>query len=217
MSLLFALALLWAAPLPADPGLEAEFQAALRSRAQSMSCAAQVLGNPLRALDPGWSFAMPAALPPAGRWQGVAVALRRGPESRTLALQIRLWPCERVKVLARSLPAGAELGEGDLALAWVDARCLGGLDQRGPIAAGSRLVRPRRLGDPLLSGDLAQAPSRRAGDRVRLQVRFPGGLASDEGILLEDAAEGSLIKAEHARSGRVVTGRLRAGAVLVED
>jgi flagella basal body P-ring formation protein FlgA len=218
MRALLALAALAAArALRADAGLEAEFQSELRAQAASLSCAAQILGNPLRALAPGWTVAPPEVLPPLGSWQALAVAVHRGGESRVLSVQVRLWPCQRAEVLRRSLPAGAPVGDQDLSLAWVDTRSVGGLAQQGPVPAGSRLARPRCQGDPLLRGDLVQAPSRRAGDKVELRIHFSGGTASDEGFLLEDAAEGAEIKAEHARSGRVVTGRLHGGAVLVED
>jgi flagella basal body P-ring formation protein FlgA len=216
-SLLCLAALAAASVLHADAGLEAQFQAGLRATAASLSCAAQVLGNPLRALAPGWSADRPEVLPPMGSWQSLAVAVHRAGETRVLSVQVRLWPCQQAKLLVRSLPAGAAISEADLGLAMVDPRILGGQAQLGSIPAGSRLARPRQLGDPLLRGDLVQPPSRRAGDRVELQVRFPGGVASDEGFLLQDAAEGALIKVEHARSGRVVNGRLHDGAVLVED
>ena len=205
------------AALRADAGLEAGFRAALRAQAASVSCAAQALGRPLHDLEPGWALQPLGGLPPAGTWAALAVPLRRGAEQKTLAVQVRLWPCQQVQVLAKAMAAGSRIQAQDLATAMVDARILGGRAHQGAIPDGSVLARPRGQGDPLLAGDLVQPPSHRAGDKVLLKIRFQGGEASDEGILLQDGSDGARIKAEHARSGRVVTGRLSAGALLVED
>jgi flagella basal body P-ring formation protein FlgA len=169
----------------------------------------------LRALGPGWTVDA-AALPEPGAWQAWRVTARRGEESRELALKLKLWPCERVRVLNRDLPAGAALEGADLAWELKDPRALAGLPLVGPLASGGRMARPRRRGEALLQGDLTRVLLP-AGAPVRLRVRFNGGEASDQGFLLEDGVEGRRLRAEHGRSGKVVTGQLVDGALLVED
>jgi hypothetical protein len=214
---LLALSLLAAAgPLRADGALEAHVLARLQAQAATVSCAAQAWTEPLRALGPGWQADEAAALPAPGAWAPLALTVRRGAESRELSLKLKLWPCARVRVLTVDKPAGGALTEADTAWELRDPRSLGGLALSDASLTGAKLTRPRLRGEALLAGDISRVLLM-AGTPVTLRVRFMGGEASDQGYLMEDGVEGRRLHAGHARTGKVVSGRLVNGALLVED
>jgi flagella basal body P-ring formation protein FlgA len=205
-----------AGSLRADAALEARVLARLQAQAAALSCAAQAWTEPLRALEGGWQADEAAALPAPGAWAPLAMTVRRGSESRELALKLKLWPCALVRVLSADKPAGAALSDADVAWELRDPRSLGGVALGASPLAGAKLTRPRLRGEALLAGDVSRVLLL-AGAAITLKVRFAGGEASDQGYLMEDGVEGKLLRAGHTRTGKVVTGRLVDGALLVED
>ena len=130
---------------------------------------------------------------------------------------MRLWACVRGWTVTQPLALGSPIGLSCVAQALLDPRALGGQPQQGPLPAGARAARPLAPGQPLLAADLTLGETLAAGERVTLLVRQDGIEAGDEGILLESGADGSLLRAAHRRSGRVVRGRLSGRTLLVED
>lgn len=206
-----------AGALRADAELERAFQRRLRSAAAGQGFAVEAWTRPLAQLPAGWSLDADTALPQPGAWRGLEVGLARGAERAVTEVKVKLWPCVKVLVLSRPMAAGQALTDSDLGEALVDPRAVGGKPWEGPLPRAARLLKPGLAGEPLLMGQVASAPDRRAGDTVLLKVHFDGGDALDEGRLLQDASEGQKVTAQNARSGRLVQGRLVGGQVMVED
>ena len=125
------------------------------------------------------------------------------------------WFSERW-VGARDLPAGTRLALSDFekqeieifpsknSLAQIPSE--EGMEE---YLRGARLLRNLRSGQPLLPGHFARTADISHGSKIRIRIKYEGGLSVETpGLVMGGARIGEPIKAKIVKSGKVVTGKL---------
>jgi flagella basal body P-ring formation protein FlgA len=207
----------------ADSALRGDFDSRVMASAAALTCAAQVWAPALVAQAPAWrlaaAFDPTDALPKPGAWAEVQVPLAL--EGTTLTAQalvrVRLLSCVAGWAARGALAPGSPLNLSTLRPALFDPRGLNGPPQSGSLPPGATAARALMQGQALLQADVADPSAVHAGQRVTLMVREGCIVAGDQGVLLDSGVQGSLLRAQHVRSGKIVRGRLDNGTLLVED
>ncbi len=210
--------LLAGAGLQADEALRLAFCRRVIAAAAGVSCSAEVWAPNLGRLPAGWTLAGLGALPSPGSWRPYPARLRSpsGAEA-TVGVRVRLLPAVKGWILTRTLAPGQPVTPGCVRAAMLDPRDLAGTPVQGPLRTALTAARGLPAGRALLAGDLRDPSYGRPGERVVLVIHYGSIAATDAGVLLEGGPQGSVLKAQHLRSGRVVRGTLDGRDLLVED
>ena len=215
------LALLAAAygPLRGDETLRRAFERRVLDEAAALSCTAQVWAPALERYAAPWGISSEPVLPGPGAWSRLTVELSNPGLTVTARaeVQIRLESCVSGWSVTKPLSQGSPLDASSLRAGLFDPRSLAGPLAAGPLPAGAVAARALMPDRPLLKADLMDPAGARAGDKVTLMVRLGDIEAGDEGVLLDGGGEGSLLRAQHCRSGKVVRGRLSGRILMLED
>ena len=136
------------------------------------------------------------------------------PKSFMAQARIR-WFADRW-VGARDVPAGSRLNASDFERKEIEV--FPGKDSIARSAVednleeflrGAKLLRTLRAGQPLLLGQFARTADISHGSRIRIRIKYEGGLSVETpGLVMGGARIGDPIKAKIVKSGKVVTGKL---------
>lgn len=217
----FALALL-AAPAPAAPNAAApdgNAAAVLATRAFVIEATRQYGDAVDIAVDPPAPgtrlppcFRHEVFLPPGAKlWGKTRVGVRCSVPGRwTAFLSVRVGVSGYYLVTARKINRGQTLTDGDFEVRRGDLTTLppSTLTDRA-LAIGRRAKLGLAAQQPLRREHLLRSPVIRQGDRVRLVARGEGFAASSEGVALNNAAEGEVVKVRNT-GGKTLSGVARA-------
>jgi flagella basal body P-ring formation protein FlgA len=166
----------------------------------------------------GWSIGAAAPLPKPGAWDLESVLLKRDGTTATAQAKVRVKLTALVGAwtVMQPLAPGSPLDPSQLHWDLYDPRSLTAPPLPRAIPDGATAGRSLAAGQVLCAGDVNDASTMHAGQRVTLMIKEDSIEASDEGVLLDSGGQGSLLRAQHLRSGKLVRGRLSGHVLLVE-
>lgn len=147
---------------------------------------------------------MPAGVPAWGRSRvGLRCAKGQAIWQVFLPIQVEVWAW--APVLARALPAGAQLDESMLTPTEVNwAASATAPHQHASTLVGRVLARPVAAGQALWAADLKTRQWFSQGDTVRIVAQGPGFAISSEGTALGVGLEGQSVRIK-TESGRIIS------------